>query len=175
MRFPTVLSVAAIVCLSACAEEQPPLQPAPPADRNFTATVNDQPVVGGTAGFQCLIRPHEGGGSQLMLTFNDDVGHTIQVGLRLGELRPGPRDIVFGMATAEGRAYGRPQDASAEITWIEATATGAAVSGKFSLRLDQVNSAPGIADQTPLDIREALFEQVDCVDPAKMRLPKPGA
>lgn len=170
------LVVLALLALSGCAEDTPPPQPAPPTDRNFTATVNDQPVVGGSAGFQCLIRPYgAAGASQLVLTFNDDVGHTIQVGIERGAQKPGPRTVVFGMATAEGRAYGRPQDALAELSWIEASETGAVVSGKFSLRFELVNSAPGVSDPAPLVIRDALFEQVECIDPAKMRLPKPAA
>lgn len=171
----TLLVTIFLLALIGCSEEAPPPQPAPPPDRNFTATVNEQPVVGGSAGFQCLIRPlAAGSGTQLLLTFSDDVGHTIQVGIERGQDEPGPRSVVFGMATAEGRAYGRPQDAVAELSWIEASETGAVVSGKFSLRFELVNSAPGMADATPLLIRDALFEQVECVDPAKMRLPQPA-
>ena len=152
--------------LAACSEDPPPPQPAPPADRNFTATVDDRPVVGGTQNFVCLINTATSKRvRQFLLTFTDDMGHTIQVGIEAGDEQRGPRAIVSGMATAEGRAYGRPHDASAELGWIEATATGAIVSGRFSAIFDQVNAAPGITDRAPLKVTDAAFEQVECLDP----------
>jgi hypothetical protein len=81
MDLRVILLTASIVMLTACAGEVPPPQPAPPTDRNFTATVNDQPVVGGTASFECLIRSdgkdHQ---SHYLLTFTDDLAHTIRSG-----------------------------------------------------------------------------------------------
>ncbi|MBK7143655.1 MAG: hypothetical protein IT478_07235 [Xanthomonadales bacterium] len=164
-RFSLRLSCIALG-LAACSEDAPPPQPAPPADRNFTATVDDRPVVGGTQNFACLINTSTNKRvRQFLLTFTDDMGHTIQVGIEAGDEQRGPRAIVSGMATAEGRAYGRPHDASAELGWIEATATGAIVSGRFSAIFDQVNAAPGITDHAPLKVTDAAFEQVECLDP----------
>ena len=166
MRRSSLLLSCIALGLAACSEDAPPPQPAPPADRNFTATVDDHPVVGGTQNFACLINTSASERvRQFLLTFTDDMGHTIQVGIEAGDGQRGPRAIVSGMATAEGRAYGRPHDASAELGWIEANATGAIVSGRFSAIFDQVNAAPGITDRAPLKVTDAAFEQVECLDP----------
>jgi hypothetical protein len=154
-----------LLLLSACSEEAPPMQPAPPADRNFTATVNDQPVVGGTQQYGCVIeRIDDAGRQQILLTFSDDLGHTLQVGLDRGDDRSGPRSVVYGMATTEGVAFGRPKDTSAELSYLERTSAGVVVSGKFSARFDVVNAAPGREGAQPLRIENAVFEQVSCID-----------
>ena len=169
MRPIPALSLTSALLIAACAEETPPPQPAPPADRNFTATVNDQPVVGGTNRFECQIRPHGSSGAQHdLLTFTDDLDHTIQIGIARGSEQPGPRDVVDGMATTTGIAFGRPLDSGAELTAIVATANGAVVSGRFSARFDVANAAPGVTSRDPLIVKDAVFEQVECLDPAKL-------
>ncbi len=170
MRLGRAVSLMSVLVLAACGEDAPPPQPAPPADRNFTATVNDQPVVGGTARFECQVRPHgSGGAQQYLLTFTDDLDHTIQIGIDRGGDQPGPRDVVNGMATTTGIAFGRPLDSSAELTAIVATANGVVISGRFSARFDVANAAPGITSKDPLVVKDAVFEQVECLDPAKLR------
>ena len=168
MDLRVILLTASIVMLTACAGEVPPPQPAPPTDRNFTATVNDQPVVGGTASFECLIRSdgkdHQ---SRYLLTFTDDLAHTIQVGIERGGDAPGARAIVDGMATTTGLAYGRPQGTTATLTAIVPTATGAVISGKFSARFEVANAAPNVVMRDPLIVKDALFEQVECIDPVE--------
>ena len=160
-----LLVLASLSLVSACAEDAPPMQPAPPTDRNFTATVNDQPVVGGTQQYECLIeRLDDAGRQQILLTFTDDLGHTIQLGLERGGDNVGERAVVYGMATADGVAFGRPQDAKATLSYLESTADGLVVSGKFSLRFDVVNTAPGREGTQALRINDALFEQVSCID-----------
>ena len=155
----------ALLLLSACSEEAPPMQPAPPVDRNFTATVNDQPVVGGTQQYECVIqRIDDAGRRQILLTFSDDLGHTIQVGLDRGDDRSGPRSVVYGMATTEGVAFGSPTDTSAQLSYLERTGAGLVVSGNFSGRFDVVNTAPGREGAQPLLIDNAVFEQVSCID-----------
>lgn len=172
-RLPLLL--AATCVLGACSEEAPPPQPAPPPDRNFTATVNQQPVVGGTQAFLCILNAQNSQRlRQYQLTFSDDLGHSIQVGIETGDAEPGPRAVLSGMATAEGRAYGRPHDARAELLFVEATPTGAVVSGRFSAIFDLANVAPGIVDKAPLDVADALFEQVECVDPKLATTPPPA-
>lgn len=161
---------ASVVILGACADDVPPPQPAPPADRNFTATVNDQPVVGGTTRFQCQIRGRSTVGTQeYLLTFTDDLDHTIQIGIDRGDEQPGPRDVVGGMATTTGIAYGRPLDGKAELTAVVATAYGEVVSGRFSARFEVSNAAPGATSRDSLVVKDAVFEQVECLDPAKQR------
>ncbi|HWT16309.1 MAG TPA: hypothetical protein VN581_11035 [Patescibacteria group bacterium] len=163
-----VLALATALMLSACADEAPPPQPAPPADRNFTATVDDRPVVGGTAMFECVIRPYGADHrEQFLLTFTDDLAHTIQVGIDRGDETPGPRSIVNGMATTTGVAFGRPQEASAELTSIVPMPTGAVISGRFSVRFEVASLAPGMAAREPLRVKDGLFEQVECFDPVK--------
>jgi hypothetical protein len=162
LRHISALSIC-IGLLAACSEDAPPMQPAPPPDRNFTATVNDQPVVGGTTQFQCALNTlNDDAKPQILLTFNDDLGHTIQVGIERGDYEPGERAVLYGMATADGRAFGHPKDAKAALTLIETNEEKLIVSGRFSLHFDQTNAAPGIPDSGPLRIKDALFEQVDC-------------
>lgn len=158
----------ALLMVAGCSEEAPPPQPAPPADRNFTATVNDTPVVGGTEAFACQFSTmNDTQQPQYLLTFIDDNGHTIQVGIERGGARAGNRKVLYSMATAEGRAYGRPTGASAALSAIVPTPQGAVISGRFSLELALVNSAPGVTDKSPLRVSNALFEQVECLDPSK--------
>lgn len=173
----TLIALGSLLLLSACSEEAPPMQPAPPVDRNFTATVNDQPVVGGTQQYDCMVeRVDDAGHQQILLTFTDDLGHTIQVGLDRGDDQAGPRSIVYGMATTDGVAYGRPEEASAQLGYLEKNADGLVVSGSFSARFDVVNAAPGREGAAPLRIKDALFEQVSCIDAdaASAQLPKPA-
>lgn len=163
-----LLVLASLTMVSACSEDAPPMQPAPPTDRNFTATVNDRPVVGGTQRYECQIRARGAAGAQqYLLTFTDDLGHTIQVGIERGDDAPGARTVVGGMATATGLAYGLPQDAQARLTAIAPTAGGAVVSGRFDARFEVANAAPGVEARDPLIVRDAIFEQVECLDPAK--------
>lgn len=165
-----LLVLASLTLVSACSEDAPPMQPAPPTDRNFTATVNDQPVVGGTQRYECQIRTRGAAGNQeYLLTFTDDLGHTIQVGIERGDTTPGPRAIVAGMATATGLAYGLPQDGKATLTAILPIAAGAVVSGRFDARFEVATAAPGVDARDPLVVRDAVFEQVECLDPAKAR------
>ena len=167
LRVPTLLSA---FVLAACTEDVPPPQPAPPTDRNFTATVNEQPVVGGTNRFECQIRPHGADGNrEYLLTFTDDLDHTLQISIEHGGDQLGPRNVLGGMATTTGIAFGRPQDGSAELTAIVATANGAVVSGRFSARFDVANAAPGVTARDPLVVKDAVFEQVECLDPTKSR------
>lgn len=173
MLLRTIPLSVSIFMLAACSEEALPPQPAPPADRNFTATVNDQPVVGGTAAFECLIRGDGKSRSPyFLLTFTDDLAHTIQIGIDRGNDTPGQRAVVEGMATTTGLAFGRPKDAAATLTAIIATTTGAVISGKFSARFDVANAAPGVHSREPLVVKDALFEQVECVDPIKAQAAK---
>lgn len=162
----SILFIACAV-LAACGEEALPPQPAPPPDRNFTATVNDQPVVGGTSQYECHLRDSgRNDGSQLyVLTFTDDLGHTIQIGLPRGDDQPGPRDIVRPMGTATGIAYGQASEAAAELTAIRSTKSHQVISGRFSIRFQVVNTAPGVTSREPLVVKDAVFEQVDCEDP----------
>ncbi len=165
-----LLVLASLLLTSACSEDAPPMQPAPPTDRNFTATVNDQPVVGGTQRYECQIRSRGAAGAQeYLLTFTDDLGHTIQIGIERGGDAPGPRSIVAGMATATGLAYGPPKDGQARLTAIVPTAVGMVVSGRFDARFEVANAAPGIDARDPLIVRDAVFEQVECLDPVKAR------
>lgn len=158
-----------ILTMPGCSEDAPPPQPAPPPDRNFTATVNDTPVVGGTQSFGCQIKSSsETGVQQYMLTFTDDTGHTIQAGIERGDDDVGERRLLSAMATAEGRAYGQPKEASATLTAVVPTAQGAVISGRFNIELALVNSAPGVTDKAPLRVNNALFEQVECLDPSKL-------
>lgn len=154
-----------LLMVSACSEEAPPMQPAPPADRNFTATVNGQPVVGGTQQFDCVVeRFDDAGHQQILLTFTDDLGHTIQIGLDRGDNKPGERAVVGGMATTTGVAYARPTDTQAALAYLETTADGLVVSGRFSANFEVVNTAPGHEGAGPLKIQDAYFEQVSCID-----------
>ena len=160
-----LLVLAPVLMMSACSEEAPPMQPAPPVDRNFTATVNGQPVVGGTQQFECVVaRMDDGARQQIVLTFTDDLGHTIQVDLERGDNKPGPRAVVGGMATMTGVAFARPKDTRAELAYLEQTANGLVVSGHFSASFEVVNTAPGHEGAGPLKIQDAYFEQVSCVD-----------
>jgi hypothetical protein len=154
-----------LLLLSACSEDVPPMQPAPPADRNFTATVNDQPVVGGTQRFDCQLRQHgNSGASKYLLTFTDDVGHTIQVAIERGNGKPGKRKLLDGMALGTGVAYGPPKESSAELTAVDETSGNAILSGRFGGRFDVASVAPGIESPPPLLVRDAVFEQVPCSD-----------
>ena len=156
--------------LTACSDEAAVAQPAPPPDRNFTATINNQPVVGGTQQFECVInRLNDAATPQFLLTFTDDIGHTVQVGIEQDGDRVGSRKVLYGMALGQGRAYGQPKDTTAELTAISADGPKVVVSGRFSLQFDLVNAAPGITDREPLRIENAFFEQVECVNPAQMK------
>lgn len=158
--------------LSACGEEAPPPPPAPPTDRNFTATVDDQPVVGGTQTYECVIQRLGATDAQFLLTFTDDIGHTIQIGIARGDDAPGAREVTSGMATMGGVAFGRPTETAAEITRVLPHDDGIAISGRFSARYDVVNVAPGLGRKEPLLIRDAIFEQVPCLDMTKPFRPK---
>ena len=46
---------------------------------------------------------------------------------------------------------------------------GVVISGRFSARFDVANAAPGITSKDPLVVKDAVFEQVECLDPAKLR------
>ncbi len=169
MRLRGLFLFVAVLAIAGCEEDAPPPQPAPPPDRNFTATVNDTPVVGGTQQFGCQIKSSsEPGVQQYMLTFTDDTGHTIHAGIERGDDADGDRRMLLAMATAEGRAYGRPTNSMSVLTAVIPTAQGAVISGRFSFELALVNSAPGVIDKAPLRVRNARFEQVECLDPTKL-------